>query len=160
MRAQSMPEKQAREVTAPAAREQHVVERATWRREVNATENAGRTPKGHLEVDTMQLSVATERQLWGRGLKGTYGMKVSIQQNLVNLAYGEEKPVLGRCQSRNTFPEPSLPHHTREDSPVSKSRTGETNRPHTGEAVRLQPMRRATEKLHFSSEFLRLTGLY
>lgn len=96
-----------------------MVERATWR-EVSATENAGRTPKGHLEVDTMQLSLATEGQMWERGLKGTYGMKVPTQQNLVNLAYGEEKPVSGRCQSSNTFPEPSLPHHTREDSPVSK----------------------------------------
>lgn len=43
----------------------------------------------------MQLSLATEGQMWGRGLKGTYGMKVPVQQNLVNLAYGEEKPVSG-----------------------------------------------------------------
>lgn len=61
---------------------------------MNATENAGRTPKGHLEVDTMLLTLATEGQVWGEGSR-TYGMKVPKQQKLLNLASGEEKPVSG-----------------------------------------------------------------
>lgn len=69
-----------------------------------------------------------------------------------------------QCQDDASQATPFLsPHYptTPEDSPVSKrAEPGNTNRPHTGEAVRLQPMKRATEKLNFSSEFLRLTGLY